>query len=293
MQRLLNQLNDVGMGMNASKGNSEQSSTRFPVQSVSEMLVGGFLSPGPIEARERISQRYGCSMDPHPKNCELILLIRDIFYKIDKRLIDATFLCAPHTHWGDQLIVESYTASERKYEIGPSDEPATDTLRPFSFVFSENGPMPYEWMDASVPVDSGELEEIYRIICQVSTELANQSEILFPIPLGIMIDHRFKNSIWGSRTHSFAETSSQQGQKRAEIRPVFESVLHDSEQVPDTVAVAWSANIDQAPPSHSFSKTEAEFYELLEKHISILNPEDVPEFLEFIDSELKNREKET
>src|ERR1051325_5170868 len=97
-----------------------------------------------------------------------------------------------------------FDAARREYLIG--SEAARDCLVPYSFVFSVQGAVPYEWADGAVPLNRAELAEAWEFLARLNALVVAECSEL-PIPLGVTIDHRFKKSIFDRQIFSFAETS--------------------------------------------------------------------------------------
>lgn len=129
----------------------------FPSIPISHLIAGDYVARHPLIARQRISERYSCVLAKNGCNIEGIADLREMIRKRDSNLkfARALFISAPHTHWEDEKIVESFDAAENLILNGPV--PSTDhcgELRPVSFVFSADGPIPYEWADQSVRLRS-------------------------------------------------------------------------------------------------------------------------------------------
>src|ERR1017187_1431397 len=205
------------------------------------LIEEGYVAPHPETARERIRGRYHCELTQSGRGCPGIALLRDLIQSIDSdlRFARSLFITAVHTHWGEGKIVISFDPGRNIFLSGPTA--SSGTLRPFSFVFSAAGPVPYEWADESVPVGRPHLDELYAFIVGLNEVVVASAADDLPIPLGVTINHRFKRSVWDEQVFSFAEGPHDEENGRAIVRPVVESIVDAKPQYPDQVQVAWSA----------------------------------------------------
>ena len=172
--------------------------------------------------------------------------------------------------------MESYDAARGMYLVGPS-RPA-GSLTPYSFVFSKDGPAPYEWADITVPIDVGEVAEVVDFACRLNALVVAQVPQL-PIPLGITIDHRFKTSIWAEQVYSFAEGASDEHNGRAVVEPVVDSVIHANPERPGTVQVAWSAFPEDELFDSSLAPAEERFLLAIESALRMMPPDEGRNFV--------------
>lgn len=266
-------------------------SHRRPVFSkipISELVVRGYVSSHPVTARERISRHYFCELSLSGRECDGIRIIRDLVESLDinLRFAKSLLICAPHTHWGDQAIIETFDSDRSVFLQGPA---IADEVRPISFVFTQDGPAPFEWMDETVSVDPAELAEAYDFIDHLNRDLVSQFRQSLPIPLGISIDHRFKQSIFEERLFGYIEGYHLEQGGRAIVRPVLESVVEPEDRYPDQVQVTWSC----FPNSyyHDLKSTEAEKQVLrqLEAALTSMPPSEAVEFISGLQSALVDR----
>lgn len=189
-----------------------------------ELIALGFVAPLPAIARARIKERYKCDLGPFGHDCDGLNRLRDLIAEMDpdRRHRNALYLTAAHTHWGECDIVESFDEKSCTYFVGAA-EPEGKRL-PYSFVFSLEGPVPFEWCDGSVPINETEFEEIREFIVELNAKVVERWAAELPMPIGLMIDHRFKRSIWDARLYSFIEGDAHECDGRAKIRFQLESV---------------------------------------------------------------------
>ena len=129
------------------------------IETIQQLIERDFVSCSAETARDRI-----CSIDQVDvtylgNNSQTIALIRNTINELSTNDLDyanALSICAPHTHWSDRLIVESYDAERDVYLNGPKEKEIASQLRPISFVFDLNGPIGYEWADDSVKFNEQE-----------------------------------------------------------------------------------------------------------------------------------------
>ena len=214
----------------------------FPFIPVPELVARGLVAPLPEVARQRIVDRYNCNLTLSGTEIPAVSLLRDLIQSLDTdlRFARALSLSAPHTHWSGEMIVESLDHENGFLLNGPTGDssPGID-FKPISFVFTSDGPIPYEWADGTILIPEQDLAEVCSFIVRVNQELLRNSAL--PLPVGIMIDHRFKKSIWDDQLFTFAEGEHDEYGGRAKVHPVFESVVHDNPPFPNTIQVAWSA----------------------------------------------------
>jgi hypothetical protein len=264
----------------------------FPCASIQQLILGGYVAPLPIVARARISERYACDLTTSGCGVSGISILRELISSLDSDLkfARALLISAPHTHWGNELIVESFDPQQQLYFNGAAPSLASSAdLCPISFVFSRDGATPYEWADNTVPLNQSDLDELYAFISRLNQSVVTRFSAELPIPLGIMIDHRFKKSIWDAQLFTFAEGRHDEHDGRAIVWPTFQSVIHDNPPHPNTVQVAWSA----FPNSEFFEPvlTEAERLVLtqLEDLVKSRAPDEALEFVNSLESYLRSK----
>jgi hypothetical protein len=255
---------------------------------ISQLVLDGYVSPHPVTAREQICQRYICDLTLSGLECEGIRVIRDLVESLDSnlRFAKSLLICAPHTHWGYKTIVESFNRYDAVFLQGPT---TADELRPISFVFTKDGPAPFEWMDETVEVDPVELAEVYAFIARVNAALVTQVGKHFPIPLGISIDHRFKQSIFEERLFGYVEGYHLEHKGRAVVRPVLESVVQPEDRYPDQVQVTWSCFPNSYYPSLELLQSEREALLDLEAVLRSMSPSEAVEFISGLQSMLQEQ----
>ena len=193
-----------------------------------------------------------------------------------------------HTHWGEEVIVESFFTDQDIYLNGPKRNATEEALRPYSFVFSHRGPLPVEFMDDTVSVRRSELEEMYQFIRELNEAVVSQLDDHIPIPIGVMIDHRFKESLWDHRMYSFAEGDSDEYEGRAIVQPVFESVVNPTPPIPGTVTVAWSSYPHEEFPKYPLAETQKRLFLALESRIKRQPPHKAKVFVDTLEWYLSN-----
>src|ERR1044071_5179877 len=109
-----------------------------------DLLAKKYAAPPPPAALEKIRQRYSCALTVRGDDCAGIVQLRRLIASMDPdgRYARCLLITAPHTHWGERTIVESFDAARREYSIGY--EGPRDSLVPYSFVFSDEDAIPYE-----------------------------------------------------------------------------------------------------------------------------------------------------
>lgn len=140
------------------------------------------------EALRRLREFYGALPDGDGHNISGITYLRRLLWiKTAARHHLAAFsIVAPHTHW-DKVRPIVISSDGNRYSSSARDLDPHKTYFPVSFVFSDEGPLPYEWADDSVSVDSAALKTCFAIIKKVNRAIHSQN-----LPLGISLNFRFK-----------------------------------------------------------------------------------------------------
>ena len=260
----------------------------FAAISISQLVLDGYVSPHPVTAREQICHRYDCDLTLSGRECEGIKLIRDVVESLDNDLhfAKSLLICAPHTHWGYKTIVESFNVDDAVFLQGPT---TADELRPISFVLTKEGPAPFEWMDKTVEVRYVELAEAYAFIGRLNAALMTHIGVHFPIPLGISIDHRFKQSIFEERLFGYVEGYHLEHQGRAVVRPILESLVQPENLYPDQVQVTWSCFPNSYYPHLELLQSEREALLNLEAVLRSMSPCEALEFMSGLQSRLEEQ----
>ncbi|HEY1267809.1 MAG TPA: hypothetical protein VGH16_11180 [Candidatus Binatia bacterium] len=258
-----------------------------PVSDMRDLLARGYVAPSPSQALERIRQRFSCELTVRGSACAGIATLRRLIASMDAegRYARSLLITAPHTHWGERAIVESFDADRRIYLIGAQ---SAVPVAPYSFVFSADGPIPYEWAGDSVPLNAAELEEARTFIGRLNAFVAAEFPDL-PIPLGVTIDHRFKKSIFDAQIFAFAETPPPSGHGPSIVRALVESVVEANPRYPGALQAAWFSAPDE-PPSHAaLDERERAALARLEKILAGQPPDDALRFVEELESYLRGK----
>lgn len=261
--------------------------SRFPVRSLRDLLANGYIAPHPVTACERIAERYSCALSSSGRECEGIRFLRDSVAALDSQMQFAKclWICASHTHWGAEAIIETFDRDRALFLHGPAA--SAETLRPISFVFTPEGPVPFEWMDESVVVSAAELEEVYRFIWQLNAVVLRSGAQL-PIPLGISIDHRFKESLFDNQLFGYAEGYHGEHDGRAVVRPVLQPVVRPQDPEADLIQVTWSAFPNDHYPELRLNEAESAALARLESELANMPPDVAVRFVSEIERELRD-----
>ena len=258
----------------------------FPALDMPALLAGNYVAPRPTIAVERIRETFSCALTVRGSDCSGIIALRQLIASLDtdRRFARALLISAPHTHWGGATIVESFESSRNAYLIGT--QAVKTRLAPYSFVFSSEGPIPYEWADTSVPLDRAELVEVWDFIWRLNELVAREFSGRLPMPLGVAIDHRFKKSIWDEQIFSFAETPSEDEKGRSVVRAMVESAIRPNPAYPGKLQAAWFSAPDSEP---DLNDSEVGVLLKLEKILEAEEPEEALRFVEKLESHLRSR----
>lgn len=149
---------------------------------------------GPSKSLENIEKYYKCNPSIDGGNISGISLIRDILFSIikEKKILNSFVITAPHTHWPyKKPVIYLYDKKLSQYIIGPHKIDISTEYIPVSFVFFNNTPLPYEWVDESVYINRKEWLICHDIISILNEKIQDKN-----IPLGIAIDFRFRSSLF-------------------------------------------------------------------------------------------------
>jgi hypothetical protein len=253
-----------------------------------DLLARDYVAASPSIALDKIRRIYSCELTVRGGDCAGIMQLRRLIASIDDtgRYARCLLITAPHTHWGEQTIVESFDTADQTYRIG-SQLNAGEAM-PYSFLFSADGAIAYEWADRSVPLDPAELAEAWDFIDRLNSLVASEFLVL-PIPLGITIDHRFKKSIFDQQIFSFAELPPTDAHGCSVVRPVLESVIETNPVYPGRLQAAWFSAPDDTASSKAMGEWESETLSRLEKIVAQQSPEQARRFVEELESYLRTK----
>ena len=154
----------------------------------------GYVAPSPTAAVERIERRFGAWPNRFGTNCPGLAHVRETIRKLASDnaecFTNALYLVAPHTHWKPAPVVHSLDKDGKRYWIGPQDGRAPYLA--VSFVLHADGPLPYEWADASCGLEPDDLRTIWEFVEAVDCEAVSADWCTLPFPIGLSISHRFK-----------------------------------------------------------------------------------------------------
>lgn len=187
----------------------------------SALVREGWIAQGPEAARARIVARYGAVPDATGRDCPGLTALRALVERVDRRLrpgFDPAYaltFVAPHTHWRPRPIYVRFDAAATAYRIGPV-RPRLPVL-PVSYAFGPDGPIPYEWADASVGLDASSVAEVTTFVTALCREaLADPFLGPPPQPFGVALNYRFK-TLFGPQIFPTMEIPADDGSGAARI----------------------------------------------------------------------------
>jgi hypothetical protein len=147
------------------------------------------------KSMETIKNFFNGVPDESGRSIDAITKMRDLIWTScnnNRELCNSFMIVAPHTHWkADKPIIYSFDDPNDRYIIGHHDVSVREVYYPCSFIFSDTGPIPYEWFDKTINnFHLSVLNTCYGII-----ESINKKLLSYRWPFGITIDFRFKNDI--------------------------------------------------------------------------------------------------
>lgn len=156
-------------------------------------LFPGLIAPGPSIAVRRIASRFRVPDDFQPWEVEGIRTFRALIDEfVDQpEVCNGLAILAPHTHWEPALpIVYTFDRDKDRYLVGNLAPNAGTHYTPVSFVFSDDGPLPYEWCDSTIEINNRSWHKLVQVIEHVGRVVSDLGW-----PLGLGFDFRFKNSL--------------------------------------------------------------------------------------------------
>lgn len=213
---------------------------------LSELFASGYIdelapyiAESPMIARRRIAEQWGKPLSLSGGNIPGIAQIRDELRLASSRQdsLHGLVITAPHTHWSNGLpILIGFTGSA--YLLGEQEPHADAVYRPVSFVLTERGARPYEWLDPSVAVANDELEMLWDIVAKVAEKLRFNS-----FPLGLSLNYRFKQFLEPGRipTVEFQGVGPASG---TDMCVILRSQDAEPEDLGDLEQVTWHAFAD-------------------------------------------------
>lgn len=167
-----------------------------------EVVKSGRVPHGATMSLEKIEAWYGTKPSPYGHGISNIVKIRNYLFNIVGGeayyyKVRPFVIVAPHSHW-DKIKPTIYIApNPTSYIIGQHDIKPGSFYYPVTFIFSQNGPIPFEWAEQSVPLDAKEHIEVLETIISLNDKLQTTD-----FPLGIAMDFRFKKSLYDNATAS-------------------------------------------------------------------------------------------
>jgi len=157
-------------------------------------VAGENIASSAGDALAAIHTAFGQSPAAGGWNIEGIVAIRDALSELanDPLLSGAFMISAPHTHWEpSRPVIVSYL--DGRYTVGAQDVDKKGYYWPVSFLFSDDGPVPYEWADCSVRLQTEQLPYLYKVV-----EVVNGRFSIRQWPLGIALSFRFRDLLSNS-----------------------------------------------------------------------------------------------
>lgn len=165
----------------------------FKTTNYANLLFKDRIVFGADTAIEQIEKKLGERPLASGDNISEIQNIRDLLFADSNSMLDLNGLTiiAPHTHWQKKApVIYSFLPEKQGYVVGPQQIKNNITYTPVSFVFSEEFPLCYEWIDETILLDKREWQESFNIIRKLN-EMLSLEKSLF----GIAIDFRFRSSL--------------------------------------------------------------------------------------------------
>jgi hypothetical protein len=161
-----------------------------------KLVDGGYVAASPGLAVDAIKRQYGEVPDRLGSNCDGLSKLRQAI--IDTageahadRIANGLILVASHTHWEPAPIFYSFNQVTQRYCVGP--QVGRGPFIATSFVFSSDGPVPYEWADASCGINTCDVEQAHDFVEHLNSHVVNQNWYEEPLLFGVSINHRFKD----------------------------------------------------------------------------------------------------
>lgn len=163
-------------------------------EAFASLIDNGYVAPSPGEAIRRLIRAYTAIPNRLGTNCSGFLELRRAICHLAgadyTNYVNALILMVPHTHWDPDIVVQTLDARGDRYWIGPQE--GTPPFYAVSFVFHQDGPVPYEWADASCGLRRADLMPLWDFLERLNAAVVSSPWFLNPHPIGITINHRFK-----------------------------------------------------------------------------------------------------
>ncbi len=213
---------------------------------LSRVIEGGYftrlfpdlVAKNPTVAVERLSERCGHYPTSGGENIDGIVALRDALFRIsgDSKFANALVITVPHTHWSFEHPI-TLGAHAEDYMISARAPRADERYVPVSFVFSPEGPLAYEWADATIQLDDDDLGPVFDLIGRLNAELHAQDW-----PLGLSLNFRFKPLFSDQMVPTVEFPVGDDPDGPALIVPLHRYLAAGND--PDVAQVAWHAYSD-------------------------------------------------
>jgi hypothetical protein len=150
--------------------------------------IAAQIAPSPEAAIERIEAASGAPLTEDGRGNAAIAELRAAVDAASTgvALANGLVISAPHTHWSLALPI-LIAFDGMAYRVAPAHPVADARYRPVSFVFADDGPLAYEWIDDSVVADDTDLAHVWAGIIAVNARVASAN-----LPFGLSVNWRFK-----------------------------------------------------------------------------------------------------
>lgn len=226
------------------------------------LLSSRGVAPNTTISLRQIERTFGESPSISGHNIPAIIEIRDAIFRMSlrERFDHAIMICAPHTHW-DSLdpIIVSYDGT--RYAIGPQKPKPKNVYTPISFVFSPEGPLPFEWADETVALSESDVKKCHSIITKLNRKFQSKQW-----PLAVALNFRFKSLFSQARFASIENPSETILPGYAEASTIERYTPRGPDA--NSEQVAWHAYSDKR---HKLSDRELGALCLLRDHLEFSN----------------------
>lgn len=237
------------------------------------LLASGILCSDPDEANARLAVSEGKKPWRNGMNVPAINELRRILSGCcPAEFVPAFVVIAPHSHWSAGVLIERFDPKLNRYWLGP--RPASGKYRPYSFAFSDDGFIPFEYADESVPMDEQRYRQAIAVIGEIETAVRSQGRLQSFRGLGLSIDHRFKTI--GERT-LFSTMEHQCHETRQAYVEIDEEVGFRSKV--GIGQVGWSAWAHDRESERDI----VELMRAIEEIVESLPPDEAREFIKSLD----------
>lgn len=244
------------------------------------------IADDPYLAADAIKDFFDAPPAINGDNISGFTALRDKLFSIctDTKWINSLILMAPHTHWEDRVpTIYQFDTDKDYYVIGPHEIEENEEYIPVSFVFSDMGPLPYEWAHKSINLDRKEWKIAFDLIAELNDLVWSEN-----YPIGVSIDFRFKESIFefGKSTVELPINEKDPAFEDFAYITRLEDHMEEVKQTngeDNSVQVSWHPRSEKL---YAFSSKEMDIMDSLRKELGAMNEEERMQYIKELEKSM-------